>query len=46
MAIVIPISTKTTENPLLTKLKEMDKKRAEKAIAAYELKQKSESDKK
>jgi hypothetical protein len=48
MAIIIPISTKTIENPVLTKLKAMDKKRAEKVIAAYELEQqnKSESDKK
>jgi hypothetical protein len=35
MAIIIPISTKTIENPLLKKLKALDKIRAEKAIAAY-----------
>jgi hypothetical protein len=37
MAIIIPISKRTTENPVLAKLKALDKKRAEKVIAAYEL---------
>ena len=35
MAVIIPISTKTFENPVLTKLKAMDKIRSEKMIAAY-----------
>jgi hypothetical protein len=38
MAIIIPISTKTVENPVLAKLKAMDRIRCEKMIEDYKIK--------
>lgn len=36
MAVIIHISEKVIESPILTKLKEMDKARSERMIKAYE----------
>lgn len=44
MARIISISEKTSPNPILAKLKALDKKRDEKAIAAYKKKKAKESD--